>query len=83
MAERENLIKALESIADYAAMIKGGLQHLREAGLSEEGAEAVLLNSLMIPGYYDPEADDYDDWNDEDDDEVPELPYEDDDESSA
>jgi hypothetical protein len=51
---QEHLVQTLESIADYAAMIEGALKKLRSSGLSEEGAEDVLLYILGItPVYFD------------------------------
>ena len=57
---KTRLLDALEDITDYAAMVKGSMTALQEAGLSQLGAEAVLLNLLNIPGY------ESDDWDDED-----------------
>lgn len=45
------LLTMMEQISDYAAMIRASMQQLEAAGLSREGAEAVLLNLLCIPGY--------------------------------
>jgi hypothetical protein len=71
------LVEALESLTDYAAMIKGALGHLRDAGLSEEAAEAVLMSALDIPGWVrepweseDYEYEDFEEWSEEDDDEA-------------
>lgn len=62
MAEntKTRLLEVLEEITDYAAMIKGSMAALQDAGLTQYGAEAVLLNLLDIPGY------ETDDWDDED-----------------
>ena len=48
---RARLMEALEEIADYAAMMKGAMAHLEEAGLSQEAAEAVLMSIMDIPGW--------------------------------
>lgn len=48
---RARLMEALEEIADYAAMMKGAMGHLQDAGLSPEAAEAVLLSIMDIPGW--------------------------------
>lgn len=67
-AERkQELLDALEGIADYAAMIKGGLGHLRDAGLSDFASESVLLYLLGIePGFHDEDDDEWEDWDEED-----------------
>jgi len=58
----EHLVKTLESIADYASMLKGAMGHLTEAGLSPDAAEAVLMSLLDIPGWVsvDDDDDEYD-----------------------
>ena len=62
MAEntKNRLLEVLEEITDYAAMIKGSMTALQDAGLTQYGAEAVLLNLLDIPGY------ETEDWDAED-----------------
>jgi hypothetical protein len=73
----EHLVKTLESIADYASMLKGAMGHLTDAGLSPDAAEAVLMSLLDIPGWVAADDDDDDDeydytvtfeFSDEDDD---------------
>lgn len=58
----EHLVKTLESIADYASMLKGAMGHLTDAGLSPDAAEAILMSLLDIPGWVaaDDDDDDYD-----------------------
>lgn len=52
MPERaDELMVLMGQVSDYAAMIRGCMQQLQAAGLSQYGAEAVLLNLLGIPGY--------------------------------
>jgi len=58
---RARLMEALEEIADYAAMMKGAMAHLEEAGLSQEAAEAVLMSIMDIPGWVVPEFSEEDD----------------------
>jgi hypothetical protein len=65
---REYTMQAMEALADYAAMLKGAMALLKDTGLSDEAAEAVLMNALDIPGWVrEPWEDDgWEDWDEDD-----------------